>query len=130
MRATSDFWGHWASNEIQWHIVGTPIEFKYEMIKDVINFITYKTTICKDKMDYIYKCEVKFAQYLINKGYKSNTVIKAKDYQNLKCPCPAFYPENINNWLKNPNTFAIKWKYSISYLNGNALVRMLLFKLE
>jgi hypothetical protein len=119
MRATSDFWGHWASHEIQWHIVGTPIEFKYEMIKDVIDFISDKTMICKDKIDYICKCEVKFAQYLIDKGYISNTVIKSKDYLNLKCSCPPFYPENIKNWLKNLNTFAIKWKYSISYINKN-----------
>jgi hypothetical protein len=39
MRETSDFWGHWESNEIEWHLVGTPIEFKFSMINDVINFI-------------------------------------------------------------------------------------------
>jgi hypothetical protein len=39
MRATSDFWGHWETNEVEWHIVGTPIEFKYSMINDVKNFI-------------------------------------------------------------------------------------------
>jgi len=117
MRSTSDFWGHWESNVIQWHIVGTPIEFKFKMIKDVINFIEDKTHICKNKTDYIHKCEVKFAQYLINKGYKSNTVIKNTDYPNLTVTCPVFNPENIHNWIKKSNTFAIKWKYSISYLN-------------
>lgn len=119
MRATSDFWGHWESDEIQWHIVGTPIEFKFKMIKDIINFITNKINICKNRNDYIYKCEVKFAQYLIDKGYKSNTVIKNKDYLDLNCACHVFNPQNMKNWLKNPNTFAIKWKYSISYLNKN-----------
>ena len=117
MRSTSDFWGHWESNEIQWHIVGTPIEFKFKMIIYVINFITEKIHYCKTKSDYIHKCEVKFAQYLIKNGYKSNTVIKNTDYINLSVVCPVFYPTNIHNWIKNTNTFAIKWKYSISYLN-------------
>jgi len=117
MRASSDFWGHWESNEIQWHIVGTPIEFKYKMITDIINFIKNNIHNCKTISDYINKCEVKFAQYLIDKGYKSNTVIKNSDYINLTVLCPVFYPTNIHNWIKNPNTFAIKWKYSISYLN-------------
>ena len=117
MRSTSDFWGHWESNEIQWHIIGTSIEFKYKIIKDVINFINQKIDTCKTKLDYIHNCEVVFARYLINKGYKSNTVIKNGDYANLKVARPAFNPENIHKWIKNTNAFAIKWKYSISYLN-------------
>lgn len=119
MRSTSDFWGHWESNENQWHIIASAIEFKYKMITDVINFININVNICKNRIDYIMICEVKFSQYLIDKGYKSNTVIKIADYLNLNVICPAFNPTNINNWIQNPKTFAIKWKYSISYLNKN-----------
>lgn len=119
MRSMSDFWGHWESYEIQWHIVGTPIEFKYRLIVDIIPFIKEKINTCKNKMDYIHNCEVKFSQYLIDKGYRSNTVIKKRDYPNLSVTCPVFNPTNINNWIKNPRSFAIKWKYNISYLNKN-----------
>jgi hypothetical protein len=119
MRSTSDFWGHWASNEIQWHIISAQFEFKYNMINDIVKFITNKIKTCKNKADYIHNCEIKFAQYLINKGYKSNTVIKANEYTNLNVICYALNPANISNLLQNSNIFAIKWKYSISYLNKN-----------
>jgi len=55
MRSSSDFWGHWDSNEIEWHIIGTPIEFNYRMINDVILFIEQRIPICSSKMDYIIK---------------------------------------------------------------------------
>jgi hypothetical protein len=119
MRSTSDFWGHWESNEIQWHIITAQFEFKYNMINDIIQFIEQNVIFCKNKANYIHKCEIKFSQYLIDKGYKSNTVIKTADYLNLNVTCPVFNPININNWIKNPNAFAIKWKYNISYLNKN-----------
>jgi hypothetical protein len=119
MRTTSDFWGHWESNEVEWHIVGTPIEFKYSMINDVVNFIQNKIPLCSNKIDYVLKLEVKFAKYLVNKGYKWNTVIKFGEIDNKNVICPVFNPVNIQKWINNPNTFAIKWKYMISYLNQN-----------
>jgi len=119
MRAMSDFWGHWESKEVEWHIVGTPIEFKYSMINSIINFIQSTIPICSNKIDYILKMEVKFAKYLVNKGYKWNTVIKSKDLDTNNVICPVFNPVNIQKWINNPNTFAIKWKYMISYLNQN-----------
>jgi hypothetical protein len=119
MRATSDFWGHWESNEVEWHIVGTPIEFKYNMIQEVTEFIKKTLQLCSNKMDFILKMEVKFAKYLVDKGYKWNTVIKSKDLNTRNVICPVFNPVNINKWINNPNTFAIKWKYMISYLNQN-----------
>ncbi len=121
MRNTCDFWGHWDSNEVEWHIVGTPIEFKYIMIHDVIHFIQGKIKICDSnsyKYSYIYNMEVKFAKYLIDKGYKHNVVIKI-DTLDQTLPCPAFHPGNIYKWLTNPDSFGIKWKYMISYLSQN-----------
>lgn len=119
MRATSDFWGHWESNEIEWHIVGTPIEFKYSMINDVIFFIQNKISLLSNRADYALNLEVKFAKHLVNRGYKWNTVIKFEDIDNKNIICPIFNPVNIQKWMNNPNTFAIKWKYIISYLNQN-----------
>jgi len=119
MRSTSDFWGHWESNEVEWHIVGTPIEFKYNMINDFINFIQHTIPLCTNKMDYILKLEVKIAKYLVDKGYKWNTVIKIKELNTNHITCPVFNPINIHKWINNPNTFGIKWKYMLSYLNQN-----------
>jgi hypothetical protein len=126
MRNTSDFWGHWDSNEIEWHIIGTPIEFKYNMIHDVVQFIEEKIKICDsdgnryDKHNYIYNMEVKFATHLKNKGYKHDVVINI-NILDQNVPCPVFNPSNIMKWVSNPNSFAIKWKYMISYLNKNTL---------
>ena len=117
MRATSDFWGHWESNEVEWHIVGTPIEFKYNIINDVKNFIQNTIPTCSNKIDYILKMEVKFAKHLVNMGYKWNTVIKNNELETKNVICPVFNPINIQKWINNPSTFGIKWKYMISYLN-------------
>ena len=121
MRNTCDFWGHWDSNEVEWHIIGTPIEFKYIMIHDVIHFIQDKIKICdsiSDKYNYIHHMEVKFATHLKNKGYKHNVVINVNTIDKT-LTCPAFNPANIGKWINNPDSFAIKWKYMISYLNQN-----------
>ena len=116
MRIDSDFWGHWDSNEVSWHIVGTPIEFKYDLLDDVIYFIKKNILISNSRWDYIEKIETKFAQYLTDKGYKYNVLIKSSDYGNY-C-CPSHNPYLINKWINNINSFAIKWKYSISYLKN------------
>ena len=127
MRNTCDFWGHWDSNEIEWHIVGTPIEFKYIMIHDVIHFIQNKIKLCSssasnkdDYNGYVENVEVKFAKYLIDKGYKHKVVIKIDTFdQDQTLTCPVFHPGNIGKWINNPDSFAIKWKYMISYLSQN-----------
>jgi hypothetical protein len=121
MRNTCDFWGHWDSNEVEWHIIGTPIEFKYNMIHDVVQFIEDEIKICdsnSDKYRYVKNMEVKFATYLLDKGYTHNVVIKV-DTLDQTLVCPVFHPANIGKWINNPDSFAIKWKYMISYLNKN-----------
>ena len=124
MRKTCDFWGHWDSNEVEWHILGTPIEFKYNMINDVVQFIKDEIKTCdlnnsnNNKRTYVYNVEVKFAKYLLDKGYKHNVVIKI-DTLDQTLPCPVFNPGNIYKWINNPDSFGIKWKYMISYLSQN-----------
>ena len=119
MRATSDFWGHWESNEIESHIVGTPIEFKYSMLNDIINFIQNNLILCVNNLDYRDILELKYARHFINKGYKCNAVIKINELETKNVICPVFNPINIQKWINNPSTFGIKWKYMISYLNQN-----------
>ena len=71
-----------------------------------------------DKHWYIFNVEVKFAKYLIDKGYKHDVVINVNTLDKTLC-CPPFHPGNIYKWINNPDSFGIKWKYMISYLNQN-----------
>lgn len=122
MRIGSDFWGHWDSIELKWHIIGTPIEFKYKMIDDIIKFITTKIKSCKKDFDYISKMEVCLAQYLVDKQYKYNVVVKHDSIISTNSyPCPSHNPYLINQWINNKSSFAIKWKYCISYLNKDVV---------
>ena len=70
MRTYCDFWGHWLSPEVNIHLVGTPIEFKYNLIDDVGVFIKDNLNLCKEKVDYIIKLEVSLTAYLIKKNIK------------------------------------------------------------
>jgi hypothetical protein len=118
MRINSDFWGHWDSPELRWHVIGTPIEFKYNLIEDIIIFISNTLKYCKQDFDYISKMETCLTEYLVNKGYTYNVVIKHDSIISKNIyPCPSHNPYLINQWINNKSSFAIKWKYSISYLN-------------
>lgn len=112
MRQNVDFWGHWSSNEKNIHIICNSIEINIKLIKHVIDFIL--NNIHSDNIEYY------FTEYLVNKGYKYNSVV---NYQELN------YPKNIQDnifdlniidqWIHLPNTFAIKLKKMLSYLNEN-----------
>lgn len=119
MRTYCDFWGHWLSPEVNIHLVGTPIEFKYNLIDDVGVFIKDNLNLCKEKVDYIIKLEVSLTAYLIKKKYKIGSIIKYTDFTNYKVFCPMFHPSLLNEWVNKENSFAIKWKYCLSYLNDN-----------
>ena len=121
IRKTCDFWGHWLSPEINLHLVGTPIEFKYNLIDDIIIFIKNNIPLCKDKNDFIYKIETKFTQYLFEKNYKMNSIIKYTDFNSdtRYVQCPMFNKKFLKNWVNEKKTFAIKWKYCISNLTND-----------
>lgn len=117
MRQTSDFWGHWESNEVQWHIIGCPFEFKYKILHNIITFLDNQLATINNNYDnFILNIEVKLASYLCSLGYKHNTVIKLDILEN-NITCPVFHPINIYKWINNPRTFATKWKYNISYIH-------------
>jgi hypothetical protein len=118
MRESSDFWGHWESNEIEWHIIGAPFEFKYKILNDITNFIGSYIEQCISKQDYVNLLETKMSNYLRTKGYRHNTTIKT-DFLDNNIICPVFNPINIYKWINKPETFAIKWKYMISYIHPN-----------
>jgi len=120
IRKTCDYWGHWLSPEINLHLIA-PIEFKYNLIDDIIIFIESKTSLCKNKEDFINEIETKFTEYLYRKKYKLNAIIKYTQFsdstQNITCPM--FNKKFLNEWINLKETFAIKWKYCISNLNND-----------
>ena len=118
MRIDSDFWGHWDSNEVRWHIIGTPIEFRYKLLNDVIYFITKNIVLCKIGWDYVTLLETCFAQYLVDKGYNYNVIIKENTLKFDKKACPSHNAFILEQWIFKKNAFAIKWKYVISYLKN------------
>jgi len=117
-----DFWGHWYAPEKC--LVGTPVEFKFNLIDDVIIFIEKNVYIVLNNLlnksrSAIHLLEIPFTQYLLNKNYLMKSII---DYRNLKghnVVCPSFHPQLLNQWINNPYSFAIKWKYCISYLKND-----------
>jgi hypothetical protein len=121
IRKNCDFWGHWESTEVRWHLIGTPIEFKYHLLEDVIHFISNTLLICKKQNDYIFNMETCFSQYLVDKNYKYNVIVSEKElnYQKNIHHCPSHNCFVIEQWINNKKAFAIKWKYCISYLSNN-----------
>jgi hypothetical protein len=117
-----DLWGHWDSYEINYHYVGVPIEFKYKLVNDLIIFLKAKLKTCKKKMDYVFNIETQLVVYLQKLNYKMTTVIKTKQYDELKYTCPTHNPLLLKTWINNIDTFAVKWKYIISYLEYKNIV--------
>jgi len=113
MRNCSDVWAHWDSYEVNYHYIGTPMEIKNIVIDKFIYFLKSIIPTCKKKVDYILKIETKIIQYLKQNGFKTNCVIKVKEGNN------AVNPLILKKWINNPETFAFKWKYHISYLRDD-----------
>uniref|UniRef100_A0A6C0AGT4 Rhamnan synthesis protein F n=1 Tax=viral metagenome TaxID=1070528 RepID=A0A6C0AGT4_9ZZZZ len=120
-REKSDIWGHWNSQEIQLHFVGTLIELKIDILIDAffnflnLNIKDYETSK-KDKMYYIFNVEVKLLEYFKNLGYKTSSILDYKKFNYIGHISP-FNPDNFYKWLKDPDCFAIKWKYMCNYIN-------------
>lgn len=121
MRENCDFWGHWESNEVSWHLIGAPLEFKYNIISShIINFLESTIPQCNGFMDYVFIVETKICSHLKNLGFNFNVVIREDELKNIHDKmCPSHHPYIISQWINKPESFAIKWKYCISYLNNS-----------
>ena len=117
-----DFWGHWDSSEINYHIMSSFYAFKYNVIDHYIMFCEKFLILCKTKKDVIYNCETKFTQYLKAHGFKIGVVIAETGLRVLtKIHTPSHNPLNIGCWINNKRTFGIKWKYVLPYLADKPL---------
>jgi hypothetical protein len=117
MRSKSDLWGHWDSFEINYHYIGTPIEFKGTMVSLFIEFFESKLKLCNYVGDIIDIIETKIIEHFRLIGYKTNCVINCESYKNYLCP--SHNPLFLKKWINKPETFAIKWKYVIKYIDLN-----------
>jgi len=111
-----DFWGQWFTNHVGTHLIGTPIEFKSNLIPEVIKFIETTLPTCKKDIDYITHLEIGFTQHLLKKGYTLSAVHNDSDFKMGKHGF--LEPQTLRQWINHPKTFALKWKYSVSYLNN------------
>jgi len=122
MRYNSDFWSHWQSNEHSRHLIGVPIEFKIKLVDCALEFIQVNIVNCKNREDNISLLETKFSQNFLNNGYRCKSVFEESEYiMPQPLYCPSHNPYILNQWVNNPKAFAIKWKYSISYLNNESV---------
>jgi hypothetical protein len=113
----NDFWGQWLTNHVGFHLVGTPVEWKTKLVPDLIHFITLTLSRCRNEMDYITQLEIGCTQHLLKKGY---TLSAVHNDSGFKMGQHGFFePDTMVKWINHPGTFAIKWKYSISYLNSS-----------
>ena len=113
-----DVWGHWDSNEINYHIMSSFIEFKHYVLSYFIDFCDANLFECKTKLDVIFNCETKFVEYIQSHGFKTDVVVKSTTLNNY-CTTPSHNPLNIKKWINNPWCFGVKWKYIISYMENN-----------
>ena len=116
IRNKSDLWGIWDSNEVSYHYCSAFIEFKNSVRKDIIKFIEKQIINCKTSNDYIINIETKLILYIKSKGFITECISKSTFYPNNKY----FHsPEATVVQLYNKEIFALKYKYTISYLNEN-----------
>jgi len=117
-RKNCDFWGHWESHEVSWHLVGVPFEFKSSMIKYIIIFLDTTIPICN--FNFVNNIETKISLFLKNLGFTYNVVIPLSNLGNVEglC-CPTHNPNILSTWIHDPKSFAVKWKYVISYLDSD-----------
>lgn len=120
MRSKSDFWAHWESNEVSYHAVGCPQEFNIKLIDALISFLEQINN--NNKSYIITQIETKMTTYLINNGYRFSAVVPVASLKiNPDYVCPIFHPDAFGQWINRNETFAIKWKYMINYIDLDAV---------
>ena len=115
-----DLWGHWSSNEINYHYIGSPIEIKQCVRNDLILFIKNNAPQCNNGWDFIINIETKMIEYFKNNGYTTGVIFEEeyilRECKNRNFSCPSHNPSLLRFWINNEDAFAIKWKYVLPYI--------------
>ena len=117
MRRSADFWGHWDNTDIRWHLICTPCEYKMSMCFTMLDFMSRTMEECHTGDDFICKLETCQTEYLISKGFQWNVLVPHETIQGPTQVCiRSHHPFCKDDVIRRPETFAVKWKYVISYL--------------
>ena len=117
-----DLWGHWDSSEINYHIMSSFYEFRYNVMEYFIEFCENNLFCCKTKEDVIYKCETQFTTYLKSHNFKTGAVVDelelcaCYDKNTVEIHTASHHPILLNYWINKPASFGIKWKYVVNHL--------------
>jgi len=121
-----DFWGHWdeymPSMKIQF-IYSCFLHFKQKTSADIILYLDEWLPKCTNRTEFINYIEWKLPNYIFNKKYSIGTVIPFKELKLRNVVYNNIYTHNpsvISKWLFKPETFGIKFKYILFFLNKNS----------
>jgi hypothetical protein len=131
-KSNVDFWGHWDSCEITYHIMSSMYNFKYPILDYFIDFAAVNLNKSVTKADIVVNCETKWTLFLKEHGFTTGAVIDKGVYP-FQPPKifrynrynvingPSHNPLNISSWINNDRAFGLKWKYILAYLKEDNL---------
>jgi len=121
-----DIWGHWdeymPTSKLQF-IYSCFYHFKYSVSRDIIQYLEEWLPRCTNRTEYINYIEWRMPNSLFNKKYNVGSVVV---FNSLNINNPKFNkiithsPSVIGRWIFRPETFAIKFKYILFFLNKNS----------
>jgi hypothetical protein len=128
MRTDTDFWGHWDSSEVRWHIMGIPFEFHNRVFQHVLYFLRTQLKTCIHPPDYVLNVETKLSAFLVEKNFRwkvvvpkevvTNSIPIRSEHVRFSTCTPSHNPFHVHSMLSHPHTFAVKFKYCLSYLHA------------
>lgn len=118
IRNKCDYWGIWNSPENKEHIMSPFLEFKTNMLKDLLNYI--KKCNPNNWVDGV-QFEINLLENFNKLNYKYSVIIDYKTLGEIDYQCPIMHPNVFNRWIHNVDVFAIKWKYIGNYLDLQSL---------
>jgi len=122
-----DFWGHW---DEYMPIIKTQfiyscfLHFKQKTSADIILYLDETIHKCSDRGSFINVIEWKLSNYIFKKKYSIGTVIPFKGLKLSNVIYNNIYTHNpsvISKWLFKPETFGVKFKYILFFLNKNSI---------
>ena len=121
-----DIWGHWdeymPTSKLQF-IYSCFYHFNFSVSQDIIAYLNEWLPRCTNRTEYINYVEWRMPNYLFNKKYNigSVTVFNSLNISNPKFnKIVTHSPSVVGRWIFRPETFAIKFKYILFFLNKNS----------